>query len=117
MQLGAALLWFAVTGFPIKLSKADSGSTVTWIGASIQTDDELQATRVTIPEEKIKELLNTCKRFLAKPVVGRKELRSFAGALSFVAGVVLAYGQWLRKRMTGVKPPESLCTLAASAKR
>ena len=88
LQLGAALLWFAVTGFPIKLSKADSGSTVTWIGASIQTDDELQATRVTIPEEKIKELLNTCKRFLAKPVVGRKELRSFAGALSFVAGVV-----------------------------
>ena len=88
LQLGAALLWFAVTGFPIKLSKADSGSTVTWIGASIQTDDELQATRVTIPEEKIKGLLHTCKRFLAKPVVGRKELRSFAGALSFVAGVV-----------------------------
>ena len=88
LQLGAALLWFAVTGFPIKLSKADSGSKVTWIGASIEADDGTQATRVTIPAEKIKELLTVCKKFSSRPVVGRKELRSFAGALSFVAGVV-----------------------------
>lgn len=88
LQLGAALLWFAISGFPVKLSKADSGSRVTWIGAQIEAEDSTLATKVTIPEAKIKELTNTCKRFMSRPVVGRKELRSFAGALSFVAGVV-----------------------------
>ena len=87
-HLGAGLLWFAVTGFPIKLSKPDAGAHVTWIGASIETLDEMQATRVTIPKEKIQELLKTCDGFMSRPDVGRRQLRSFAGALSFVAGVV-----------------------------
>ena len=41
--LGAALLWFAVTGFPIKYSKADYGARVKWIGATLQTLDEIKA--------------------------------------------------------------------------
>lgn len=88
LHLGAGLLWFEVTGFPLKLAKADAGSQVTWIGASIETLDDLKATKVTIPKEKIEELLKTCETFMSRPVVGRRQLRSFAGALSFVAGVV-----------------------------
>ena len=88
LHLGAGLLWFEVTGFPLKLAKADAGSQVTWIGASIETLDDLKATKVTIPKEKIEELLKTCETFMSRPVVSRRQLRSFAGALSFVAGVV-----------------------------
>ena len=86
--LGRAYFGFEVTGFPLKLAKADAGSQVTWIGASIETLDDLKATKVTIPKEKIEELLKTCETFMSRPVVGRRQLRSFAGALSFVAGVV-----------------------------
>ena len=79
--LGVALLWFASLGFPIKLSKADSGTKVKWIGATLETDPDLKSVNVSVPKEKIVELTNTCTTFISKPVVGHKQLRSLAGSL------------------------------------
>ena len=43
---------------------------------------------MTIPADKVAELVQKIDTILAKPVVGRKQLQSLAGALSFVAGIV-----------------------------
>ena len=87
-HLGVALLWFAALGFPIKLSKADAGTKVKWIGASIESDPSNSTVVVSIPSEKTQELIRVCSQFISKPVIGYKQLRSLAGSLSFVAGIV-----------------------------
>ena len=87
-RLTTVLLWIAITGFPIKLSKATGGKHITWIGATVQIKDEEKEVEITIPADKIKKLRELTEKFMKKPVVGSKELRSYAGSLSFVAGLV-----------------------------
>eukprot|EP00435_Cladocopium_sp_Y103_P023242 s2849_g5.t1 len=84
-QLTTILLWVAIAGFPVKLSKATGGKTV---GATLHIDDELKQVEVSVPEEKVSKLLQATDAFIKKPVVGSRELRSYAGSLSFVAGLV-----------------------------
>ena len=86
--LGSVLLWFAITGFPIKYSKAEFGDQVKWIGATLQAMDEEKAIKVSIPQEKLEDLKSRCISFLSRPVIGRKQLRSFTGSLSFLGGIV-----------------------------
>ena len=43
---------------------------------------------VSIPEDKVSSLVTTCEEFLKKPVIGARALKSFAGSLAFVAGLV-----------------------------
>ena len=88
IHLGVALLWAAIAGFPIKLEKSDAGSSVKWIGAQLLAEDHLKAATVTIPQEKVLEMVDKIKELSKKPVIGRKQLQSLAGALSFIAGVV-----------------------------
>ena len=88
LQLGVALLWAAIAGFPIKLEKSDAGSSVKWIGAQLLADDRIKAATITIPQEKIEELASKIREYSKKPIIGRRQLQSLAGALSFVAGVV-----------------------------
>ena len=87
-DLAVILLWTAVCGYPIKLSKATGGKELEWVGAKIRCLDAEEAVVVTLPEAKIQALLADTNRFLSKPVVGARELRSYTGALSFVAGLV-----------------------------
>jgi len=87
-QLTTALLWTAIAGFPVKLQKAIGGKEVPWIGAVLSLRTEEQSVVVTIPEEKIAKLKESTDKFLRRPVAGARELRSYAGALSFVAGLV-----------------------------
>ena len=82
-----ALLW-AVAGFPVKTSKATCGKQIEWIGAKLACQDDTKTVTVSIPEAKVTQLLDDTDKILAKPVVGSKVLRSYAGALSFVAGLV-----------------------------
>eukprot|EP00435_Cladocopium_sp_Y103_P022262 s2504_g5.t1 len=88
--LSLTLLCTRIFGFPLKLSKASAGQTVRWIGAEIQAgeDEEGRFVQVTIPEEKTEKLLAEVDRMLKAPVVGTKQLRSFAGGMAFVAGLV-----------------------------
>ena len=87
-ELTLILLWMAITGFPVKLSKAGGGKAMDWIGATIEVDDMEAAVVITIPVDKVKRLLDTTTKFLGRPVVGSRELRAYAGALSFVAGLI-----------------------------
>ena len=87
-DLALVLLWTAVAGFPIKLSKATGGKEIEWVGARISCNDDEKSVAVTLPTNKVQSLLRDTEKFLKKPVIGARELRSYAGALSFVAGLV-----------------------------
>ena len=86
-----SLLLFKIFGFPVKLEKADAGNKVKWIGASLEAGEDGATgpfVEVTIPEEKVEKLLSESKNFLKAPVVGVRQLRSYAGSMAFVAGLV-----------------------------
>lgn len=86
--LTRAFLWTEVLGYPLKLSKAHAGDSIDWIGARINLDNVNHEVTVTIPSEKISSLVESVEEFLGSPVIGTRKLRSFAGSLSFVAGLV-----------------------------
>ena len=81
----ALLLLTRVFGFPLELPKASAGSSVKWIGAQLEAGTDESG---SIPEDKTKKLLSDVEKFLKAPVVGTKQLRSFAGGMAFVAGLV-----------------------------
>ena len=81
-------VWAAVLGFPLKLPKSLAGNRVRWIGAEIEVNNTERKVIVSIPEDKVASLVATCEDFLKKPVIGTRLLRSFAGSLAFVAGLV-----------------------------
>ena len=87
-DLTVVLLWTAVAGYPVKLAKASGGKDVEWVGARLRCLDSERAVVVTLPASKIEALLRDTNKFLGKPVVGCRELRSYTGSLSFVAGLV-----------------------------
>ena len=82
------LLCTYVLGYPLKLAKASAGHSVKWIGATINVDNANKHVVVTIPQDKVEKLLSECKAMLKSPVTGVRSLRSLAGSLSFVAGLV-----------------------------
>ena len=79
------LLWAGVLGFPLKLSKAEGGKAIRWIGAIIKLHDDSKEVEVTIPLERKKKLLEAVREVASKPIVS---MASLAGGLSFVAGLV-----------------------------
>ena len=87
-HVAVGLLWFAITGFPVKLEKSDAGQNIKWIGAKLQVDDRQKATVATIPPDKVKDIRDRIIQMMLKPVVGKRQLQSLAGALSFFAGIV-----------------------------
>ena len=88
--LSRALLWAAVLGFPIAWDKAYAGNSIVWGGAQISlgTGDEQGTVIVTIPEEKLQTLQDEVKKVGSLSVVSRKRIRSLAGSLSFLAGLI-----------------------------
>ena len=87
-QLTNILVWTAVTGFPVKLAKAAGGKKIQWVGAELRVHDEARMVEVTIPKEKIEKVQTLTDKYLSKPVVGCRELRSYVGILSFIAGLI-----------------------------
>ena len=85
--LTKALLWTELLGYPIKLSKAAAGSEVDWIGARLCIEGQEKVV-VRIPRDKVETLSTEIQRILKAPVVGVRQLRSLAGSLSFLAGLV-----------------------------
>ena len=81
-HFGVALLWFAALGFPIKLSKADSGTKVKWIGATLETDTEEGSVKVSVPSEKIKELANMFPIYFKTS--DRPQTTSISGWIPFI---------------------------------
>eukprot|EP00435_Cladocopium_sp_Y103_P040399 s39_g11.t1 len=88
--LSLSLLCMRIFGYPLKLSKAAAGETVKWIGAQLTVglDTDGRFIKVNIPQDKVEKLLAEAGRMLKAPVVGTKQLQSFAGGMAFVAGLV-----------------------------
>lgn len=86
--LAKILVFTKTLGFPLKLSKAHAGLEVKWVGATIKVDNKERTVKVAIPEDKLQKLLTQVNGFLKAPVVGMRALRSFAGSMAFVAGLV-----------------------------
>ena len=72
----------------MKLAKAEGGKAINWVGARLVLDDEAETVTVTIPGDKVDKLKEVTEHLLKRPMVGKKKLRSYAGSLSFVAGLV-----------------------------
>ena len=87
-DLTVLLMWFAIVGFPVKLSKAEGGKRIGWVGATLELDDREKVVRVSIPAAKVAKIQETTQLLLKRPVAGQRQLRAYAGSLSFIAGLV-----------------------------
>ena len=75
-----------MAGFPFAWKKSDGGQAVDWIGASLRAaGDEIVA---SAPARKAVELLEETRELVCLSVVPVRRLRSYAGRLSFIAGLV-----------------------------
>jgi hypothetical protein len=81
-----ALLWLNILGLPLAWNKSDGGRSITWIGARMLSSPGTLT--VTIPEDKIQDLITSITEVLDQGVSSRRTLRSITGKLSFVAGLV-----------------------------
>jgi hypothetical protein len=81
---GRAVLWLALSGFPMAWTKASLGDRVTWIGA------ELSASRscitICVPPAKAEALRVMAEDLLATSSATAGALRTFAGTCEFYAG-------------------------------
>ena len=105
LALTKALLWATVAGFPLAWQKCDGGASLTWIGAAVSVASG--RTAVSIPEDKIRDMLETCSDMRRKNTVPSRQVRKLAGRGSFVAGLVPVIAPFLRSLWaTGAKHAE-----------
>ena len=81
-----AFLWFEVTGFPVAWHKVSHGASVDWIGGRLERTDK--GVTASIPEAKTLALTARSVDILHRTTITLRELRSFTGAVSFVAGII-----------------------------
>ena len=81
-----ALLWACVAGFPLSWKKTEGGTSLRWIGAQVTV--ECDSVVVSIPEDKGEELKSETRNLLRSSVCGVRRLRSYAGLVSFYAGLI-----------------------------
>ena len=81
-----ALLWAWVSSYPLAWHKIEGGWVLRWIGAQI-TLCPINV-KIRIPKDRVAELLGITIGFLRGSVVGVRRFCSYAGILSFFAGVV-----------------------------
>ena len=87
-----ALLWALVLGYPLAWRETEGGSDLRWIGATVSLCPA--NIKIRIPEDRVVELLNVTE-FLRSSVVGVRRLRSYAGFLSFFAGMIPLFKPFL----------------------
>ena len=81
-----AMLVLQLTGFPLAWDKGTVGRRVVWIGAQLSSLQD--GVQVSIPADKLDILRDQTIVFSSAVVVPRKEVKSYCGKLSFVAGMV-----------------------------
>ena len=82
------LLWRTL-GLQLAWRKVEKGLLVSWIGAQIELVPKLQQITVSIPQEKVKQLQETCSEILnGRGMVDAKTLRTFAGRGSWMGGLL-----------------------------
>ena len=86
------IVW-RLLGFPLAFRKAARGPAVVWIGAHMAAERDKVV--VSIPQDKLDDLLASVRGFLRSNVIAVKALRSFAGVASHVASLVYAWRPFL----------------------
>ena len=81
-----AFLWFEAAGYPVAWHKISHGDSVDWIGGRLERRDT--GVVVSIPESKALSLASRSDEMLFEATITLRELRSYAGAVSFVAGII-----------------------------
>ena len=102
------LLFWQVFGFPFSWAKGQKGPEVQWIGATLRVVNRGprgKGVRVEVPKEKAFGLAQAAATFLEKNVVGRRDLRKFAGQSSFIAGLVPLLRPLLSGIWAAIKEP------------
>ena len=88
-SLFMVLLFWQVLGLKLAWRKLERGRVVRWIGAEIQVQAEKKVIIVTVPEDKLTQLKDTCKQFLSgKGMIEEKLVRAFAGRGSWLGGLL-----------------------------
>ena len=83
------LLFWQVLGLKLAWRKLERGRVVRWIGAEIQVQPEKKIIIITVPEDKLAQLKDTCKQFLSgKGIIEEKLVRAFAGRGSWLGGLL-----------------------------
>ena len=104
----AMLLFWQVFGFPFSWGKGQKGQEVQWIGATLRVVNRGphgRGVRVEVPKEKAFGLAQTATGFLDKNLVGKRDLRKFAGQTSFIAGLVPLLRPFLSGIWAALKEP------------
>ena len=88
-SLFMVLLLWQILGLKLAWRKLERGRVVRWIGAEIHLKPEEKIIIITVPEEKITQMKDTCKQFLSgKGMVEEKLVRAFAGRGSWLGGLL-----------------------------
>ena len=86
LQLAKVLYVLAAFGVQVAMEKGERGCRVQWIGTTF----EIQQHQVIIgtPKKMLEEVRETLSSWVGKGMIPTKELRSFLGKLSWIAGIV-----------------------------
>jgi hypothetical protein len=88
-RFSVVTLFWCVLNFSLAWSKGRRGSFVTWIGASLQIDQEAGVFVVSLPEEERTEAFAELCRLRAQGKrLKRRDLRSLTGRLEWMAGML-----------------------------
>ena len=112
------LLFWEAFGTPFAWAKGQLGTQIWWIGAvlTVRNGDSTsdpsdpgkgRGVEVEIPEERAAEVASVAEEFLATNVVGRKDLRRFAGRTSFFAGLIPLFRPFLSGIWAALSEPTS----------
>ena len=86
IAFAAILLWWSVLGAQVAWKKGGLGPSIDWIGANLR--HEAQFIIVSVKADLLSSALTMVKHFLNVNVISTPKLRSLAGKLSFIAGIV-----------------------------
>jgi hypothetical protein len=84
--LTLALLWLSILGIPLAWRKADIGTQLDWIGASLAWSSAFVI--IAIPKHRVEEYLVEITAVAKGNIVEKSRLSKLAGGLSFYAGIV-----------------------------
>ena len=120
-MLAVVVLFWMALGLRLSWAKKQFGPEITWIG--VQTSASLEEIVFTVPAKFLDKLKTDLQGFLAAHAIPLKAMRSFAGGLSWVAGVF----RWLRAFLSplwaaiasaaGWQGPPGTATIGASQVR
>lgn len=87
IQNKVLLLW-SVLGLKIAWPKGSTGTSVEWIGAKLEVNNDNKSLQISVTPEKVDEWKLLVAQLSKKPLVSRKVLMRFTGKMSWAAGFI-----------------------------